>query len=253
LISVAAAELTAGRRYERDAHAVMPAASTIKVLVSAALWAAVERGVIDPGRRVLAADVPPCGGGGLVESMHPATALALADLDLLMLAVSDNAATNALIDVVGMDAVNGLAAELGLERTVLRRRMMDTAAADRGDDNTTCAADMAALMAALAGARGVPVRAGRRVLAALAQSQHTDIIPRHLPPAERVIASKQGELAGVRHDVGLIDEAGGRRVVLAVLSAPAADAGALARLASLAYRRVTAERGSLTSAAFTAS
>ena len=54
-----------------------------------------------------------------------------------MLAVSDNAATNALIEIVGMTRVNDLAARLGLARTVLRRTMMDVEAAERGDDNTT--------------------------------------------------------------------------------------------------------------------
>lgn len=184
------------------------------------------------------AGTPAPGGGGLLESMHAATALTLADLDLLMLAVSDNAATN-VMDVVGMDAVNALAAGLGLERTRLRRRMMDTAAAARGEENTTCAADMVALMVALARPEVVPPRACRRVLAGLAQTQHTDIAPRYLPAAaQRVVASKQGELAGVRHDVALIDE-GERRVALAVLSAPAGAAEGLAHTAALAYRNVS--------------
>lgn len=237
MVSVAAVDLATGRRFEQHAHAVMPAASTIKVLVSAALWTAVERGAIDPGRRVTVAATPAPGGGSLLESMRLDTELTLAELDLLMLAVSDNAATNVLIDAVTMAAVNRLASDLGLQHTRLRRRMMDTEAAARGDDNTTCAADMVALLSALARADGIPVRACRRVLASLAQSQHTDLIPRHLPPADRVICCKQGGLETVRHDVGLIEE-GDRRVVVAVLSAPPADADGLARVAALAYHRV---------------
>jgi beta-lactamase class A len=238
VISVAAVDLGSGRRYERNAGAVMPAASTIKVLISAAFWIAVEDGDIDPGARVVVADTPAPGGGGLLESMHPGSEPALADLDLLMLAVSDNAATNILIDVVGMDAVNRLAVALDLTRTRLRRRMMDVAAAERGHDNTTSAADLVALIEALAGAVAVPARAARRVLAGLAQTQHTDIVPRYLPTvAQRVVASKQGELAHVRHDVALIDE-GDRRVAVAVLSQPAASADGLARTAAAAYHGV---------------
>jgi len=174
--------------------------------------------------------------------MHPDTALTLAELDLLMLAISDNAATNAVVDVVGMDAVNGLARALGLEHTRLRRRMMDVAAAERGDDNTTSAADMAALICALARADGIPACACRRVLAAMAQSHHTDIVPRYLPAASgRVVSSKQGELESVRHDVALIDE-GECRIAVAVLSAPAASADGLARTAALAYRLVRTPR-----------
>jgi beta-lactamase class A len=208
------------------------------VLVSAAFWMAAERGELDPGRRVGVRATPAPGGGGLLESMHSDTELALADLDLLMLAVSDNAATNVLIDAVGMARVNALASELALPGTRLRRRMMDAAAAERGEDNTTSAADMVVLLAALAGESAVSDRARRRVLAGLAQSQHTDIVPRYLPFArQRVVASKQGELEHVRHDVALIDE-GDRLVAIAALSAPAAAAEGLARAAVAAYVRL---------------
>ena len=85
--------------------------------------------------------------------------------------------------------MNALAAGLGLEHTRLRRRMMDTAAAARGEDNTTCAADMVALLARARPRRRRPRRACRRVLAGLAQTQHTDIAPRYLPvAAQRVVA-----------------------------------------------------------------
>ena len=240
MLAVAAVDVSSGRRHERDAHVPLPAASTIKVLISAALWSEACAGRIDPDRRVRAGEAPAPGGGGLLESLHPDTALTLAELDLLMLAISDNAATNALIDLVGMDAVNDLGRSLGLEHTHLRRRMMDVAAAERGDDNTTSAADMAALLCALARADRIPARACRRVLAAMAQSHHTDIVPRYLPTASsRVVSSKQGELESVRHDVALIDE-GERRIAVAVLSAPAAAADGLARAAALAYRLVSA-------------
>ena len=173
----------------------MPAASTVKVLISAAMWCAVEEGALDAGRRLTAGEAPAPGGGGLLESFDRGTALTLADLDILMLAVSDNAATNALMEVVGLDRVNALAARLGLTRTAVRRPMMDVEAAERGDDNTTCAGDMAALMAALGRAAEIPLRACRRVLHGLGQSHHTDVIARHLSAPGRVVACKQGMLA----------------------------------------------------------
>jgi len=217
----------------------MPAASTVKVLISAALWCAVEEGELDAGRRIEVRETPAPGGGGLLECLDAATALTLADLDVLMLAVSDNAATNALIGVIGMDRVNALAARLGLLHTALRREMMDVAAAERGDDNTTCAADMATLMAALARATEVPVRASRRVLHGLGQSHHTDVIARHLSRQGRVVANKQGLLDTVLHDVALVEDAHGR-VAMAVLSSPPAAAEGLARLAARVHALVTA-------------
>jgi beta-lactamase class A len=217
----------------------MPAASTIKVLISAALWCAVEEGELDAGRRLTAGEAPAPGGGGLLESLDHATALTLADLDVLMLAVSDNAATNALIDVVGLTRVNDLGARLGLARTAVRRKMMDVEAAGRGHDNTTCARDMATLMAALGRAEQIPVRACRRVLHGLGQSHHTDVIARHLSAPGRVVACKQGMLDTVLHDVALVED-GRARVALAVLSSPPGAAEGLARLAARIHATVTA-------------
>jgi beta-lactamase class A len=156
-----------------------------------------------------------------------------------MLAVSDNAATNALMGVVGLDQVNALAARLGLTGTAVRRPMMDVEAAERGDDNTTCAGDMAALMAALGRAVDIPLRACRRVLHGLSQSHHTDVIARHLSAPGRVVACKQGMLASVLHDVALVEDARGR-VAMAVLSSPPAAAEGLARLAARIHATVTA-------------
>jgi beta-lactamase class A len=217
----------------------MPAASTVKVLISAAMWCAVEEGALDAGRRLSVRETPAPGGGGLLESFDPGTELTLADLDILMLAVSDNAATNALMDVVGLDRVNALGERLGLAGTALRRPMMDVEAAERGDDNTTCAGDMAALMAALGRAAEIPLRACRRVLHGLGQSHHTDVIARHLSAPGRVVASKQGMLDAVLHDVALVED-GRARVALAVLSTPAAAAEGLARLAARIHAAVTA-------------
>jgi beta-lactamase class A len=217
----------------------MPAASTIKVLISAALWCAVEDGELDASRRLTAGDAPAPGGGGLLESFDRATALTLADLDMLMLAVSDNAAANALIEIVGHERVNALARRLGLERTALRRGMMDAAAAERGDDNSTSAGDMASLMAALGHEDGLPPRARRRVLHGLGQSHHTDVIARHLSAPGRVVACKQGMLDSVLHDVALVED-GRSRVALAVLSSPPGAAEGLARLAAGIHAAVTA-------------
>jgi beta-lactamase class A len=215
----------------------MPAASTVKVLISAALWCAVEARELDAARRIEVGSTPAPGGGGLLESFDSGTALTLADLDVLMLAVSDNAATNALIEVVGMDRVNALAARLGLGHTALRREMMDVAAAERGDDNTTCAADMAMLMAALGRGGEIPAVASRRVLHGLGQSHHTDVIARHLSRPGRVVACKQGLLDTVLHDVALVEDPHGR-VAMAVLSSPPAATEGLARLAARVHAMV---------------
>ena len=238
MIAWAAQELPSGRSASLNADVPLPSASTIKFLISTAFWLEVDAGRIDPCARVRARDCPAPGGGGLLESLDPATELTLADLDLLMLAVSDNAATNVLIELLGNAVVNAAGTRLGLRQTVLRRPMGDERARGRGIENTTSAADLVRLLDELARPGEIPRPVARRVLAAAAQSHHTDIVPRLLPEARvRFIASKQGGLDTVRHDAALIDE-GRRRIVLAVLSSPPGAQQALAQVAAFAYAAV---------------
>ena len=234
MIATCAIDLRSGRTVGRNADAVVPAASTVKPLISIALWRAIEAGTVDPRLRIPAGELPVPGGGGLVESLDAGTELCPADLDLLMLAVSDNAATNALLDMLGFDAVNAEAARLGLAGTRVRRLMGDEAAIAAGRENTTTAGDLARIVEALATERH------RRTLAAMGESHHRDIIPSLLPGDGLVIDCKQGDLPGrVRHDMALIDD-GERPVALAVCSAPPATAMGLAQVAAALYREVRA-------------
>ena len=189
--------------------------------------------MLDSTARVPVAELTPGDPDGLVPGLDPATELALADLDLLMLSVSDNDATNGIIDRLGMPAVNAVADRLGLRHTAVRRRMLDFGSAASGRDNTTCAADLARLMAALATPGELEQDVCERVLGGLGRSQHRDIIPRYLPPGATAVACKQGDLAEVRHDAALV-ERGERVTALAVMSSPAAAPDGLARLAAAA-------------------
>ncbi len=87
------------------------------------------------------------GGSGVLKELGDSTSeLAIGDLAVLMVLVSDNTATNILIDLVGMENVNRTMQSLGLEKTRLRRRMIDQAASLRGDENTSTPAEAARIM-----------------------------------------------------------------------------------------------------------
>jgi beta-lactamase class A len=68
------------------------------------------------------------------------------DLAQFMVAVSDNAAANVLIDRVGRDNVNAMLRGLGLSKTMLRRQMMDVAAARQGGENVSTPREMVQLL-----------------------------------------------------------------------------------------------------------
>ena len=124
--------------------------------------------------------------------------LTLADCSVLMLAFSDNAATNVLLDRLGLEAVNAEAGRLGAERTAVRRQMMA-----QGPENVTCAADLA---------RGIAAIDDPRVLEPLVVA-HDSELPLRLHGREVLV--KTGEIwPRVYHEVALVDRRLGSRGVL---------------------------------------
>jgi beta-lactamase class A len=219
VIAFVAKDLASGRRLASCDEEQMPAFSTIKVLVAAAFWLAVQRGDIDEALKVEFHPWDSAGGSGVLRGFRHSAHLSLADLAHLMLVVSDNDATNVVLDVLGLEAVNTLAAELDLRHTQIRRRMMDTEAAAAGRDNVTSAADLATLLEILAvGERLGPAVTGP-VWASLEKQEHLDGIARYLP-ARVTYAGKCGDDWPVRrmsHDCALLREGAGR-VVVAIMS-----------------------------------
>ncbi len=63
-----------------------------------------------------------------------------------MIIISDNTATNALIELLGYEEINKMAEFLNCKNTVLQRKMMDFEAAKLGKENLTTPMDMALIM-----------------------------------------------------------------------------------------------------------
>jgi len=177
---------------EEGGDRVVPAASTIKIFVASAFW----RSALDPAERV---EVPSAAWSVADLLSGPLT---LADCALLMLAFSDNAATNVLLGRLGFEAVNEEARRLGAERTEVRRLLMS-----EGTENVTCARDLA---------RGLAAIEEERVLTALALAQDSEL---HFRLAGRDVIVKTGEIwPRVYHEVALVDGS----FAVAVCSEPAA-------------------------------
>jgi beta-lactamase class A len=205
----------AGRPLLIGADEAVTAASTIKVPILAAALGEVAAGRLDLAQP---SAIPPqrAGGSGVLQALTYLHTLTLADLLTLMIIVSDNTATNVVIDLIGMERINQFCAGAGLNGTVLRRKMMDAEAIRRGLENTTTAHDQARLLDAIAWRNLLPAPLRAFALQALERQQFNDGLP-SLLPEEVVVAHKTGELPGVRHDVGVITGTNGRQAVVAVL------------------------------------
>ncbi len=137
--------------------------------------------------------------GGLTPSV---TKITNRDLATMMIAVSDNSATNVLIDRVGMEHVNRLLDTLNLAHTRLRRKMMDIKAAGEGRENVSTPREMLSLLEQIY--RGKVFNQATTTDFLKMLSTHKDSwIPRDLPDGLQV-ADKPGSLEGVRNDSGIV-------------------------------------------------
>jgi beta-lactamase class A len=236
MIAYVAKDLTTGACLKAHEEVQLPAYSTIKVLLAAAFWRAVERGELSEAEPYVFQPWSSVGGGGVLRGFRHAARLALADYVHVMLAVSDNDATNVVAGCVGFDRVNDLAAELGLCQTAMRRLMMDAEAVAAGRENHTSAADLATLIEELATGKTLGPAVAGPVWASLERQEHLDGIARYLP-ATASYAGKCGDDSPVgryAHDCALIGE-GERRVVMAIMTDGAGGFEAVSRTGAALY------------------
>jgi beta-lactamase class A len=216
LVALAARHLETGRTWRHNERVILPSASLIKLPILAAFREAAEAGRLDPDERT---DVPAgasVDGTGVLKALAPGLQPTWNDLATLMITVSDNVATNLLVDRLGMDTIQAWIDKTGLAQTRLERRMMDRAAMAAGRSNRTSAADMEALLSAVAAGTCVSGVASREMRRALEAQQIQDRLARRLGEGVRV-ANKTGNFTDVIHDAGIVTWPGGT-LVIAVLT-----------------------------------
>lgn len=194
-------DLTNGDRLGRMQDEQFPTASTIKLAILYELFKQADEGKLrlDDTRPLERRHV--VGGSGILDELA-APAMPLRDYATLMIMLSDNTATNLLIDAVGMQNVNSRMSSLGLEKTLLRRRMIDMEAARRGDENVSTPGEIARLLEVIYRGDGLTKESHQAMLAILKKPKSTAL--RAGVPATIQVANKPGGLEGVAVDAGIV-------------------------------------------------
>jgi beta-lactamase class A len=195
-------DLGTGRRAGFRQDVVSPTASTIKIAILLAVASNVRAGQLSWEQRVKIPEGDKVGGSGILSHFRHSADLSLWDLCALMIGLSDNDATNACIGLAGMDYVNSLLRDLGLTETRLRRRMMDSEAARRGDENVSTPRELVSLLEKVYRRDGIPEETASDVLSLLE-------LPKQGPftlglPGTVRRANKPGGLGHVAVDAGII-------------------------------------------------
>jgi beta-lactamase class A len=202
VLGVSLKDLKGGMSLDVRPAEPFPQASSIKLAVLYELYRQAEEGRVDLGE-LTRPPLPRVRGGGVLQELGDKVSLTWRDVAVLMMGWSDNAATNVLIDRVGMDAVNRRLDSLGLRATRLRRKMMDLDAARRGDENVSTPAEMRQLAEAMYAGTGLAKERARDMMAVAAVPKDS---PFRVPlPEELVVADKPGSLEAVRCVTAVVD------------------------------------------------
>lgn len=202
--AVALRHLPSGAAWDLNPATLFPAASMIKVPIMYEIMRQAASGALSLTDSLTVTANARVGGAGILHELRPNTRMTIRELVTLMIILSDNTATNLLIDRIGMDAVNQTMDDLGLTATRLRRRLMDFAAAEAGRDNQTTAADQARLFEIIEQQQdGLPPPYQALMLDILKRQQVRDKLPFYLPE-DIVIAHKTGTLPNAEHDGGIM-------------------------------------------------
>ncbi len=201
LAAVSVLDLERGDGFSIRGDEVFPTASSIKIHILTQLLTRSERGEIDLADRVRITPEMYGRGSGVVHYMESEPELSVLDIAILMIIVSDNTATNMCIDWAGMEATNALLEDMGLENTKLRRKMMDSEAIDRGEENISTPNELVAMMEMLYRGKPSPTVA-EQVLRILGKPKSAPL-NRAIPP-NLAVANKSGGMERVRCDVGIV-------------------------------------------------
>ncbi len=209
VMGLAILDLTDGRILLHNADRVFPAASSIKLAILVELYRQDQEARTGAQGKAKLDDSYTFDPKDLVEDSRimagltpGVTRVTNRDLAQFMIAVSDNSAANILYDRVGRDNVNVMLRGLGLSKTMLRRKMMDIAAARRGEENVATPREMARLLESIHKGKVLDKQSTMELIKQLSTLKQS-YIPRYLPESVQV-ANKPGELEGVRTDSGII-------------------------------------------------
>lgn len=211
-------------------------ASTIKVPILVAFFQAVDEGKVKLDQMLTLGEEHIAGGSGEMQDDSPGTKYSALEVARKMIVVSDNTATNMMIELLGgAEALNQQFANWGLSATAIRNKLPDLEGT-----NTTSPKDLINIMAQVDRGNIVSVKSRDRILQIMRQTQNDSLLPKGLGPGA-TIAHKTGNINLMLADAGMVDLPNNKRYVVAVMVKHSAEtekaAGSLIRdISRISYR-----------------
>jgi len=230
-----AKNLDTGAEIGIEPDARVRTASTIKLPIFCALAAQAAAGRVSWSERITLREQDKVTGTGVLQVFGDGAVFSLRDLAVLMIVVSDNTATNLVLDRIGADSVNDYMDTLGLGATRALRKIrqdgsppsgMSRAGREPGNERfglgVSTPREMVRLLEMLEQGRVVNAEVSRDILAVLERQQYKDGIGRRA--GDMRVASKSGSLDALRSDAGIVYSPAGRiAMAVTVDGMPAVD------------------------------
>ncbi|MFL6215555.1 MAG: serine hydrolase [Blastocatellia bacterium] len=215
-VSLFAKNLDTGASFGINEDNRVRTASTIKTAIMVEAFARVAEGKANWSDEVALTNAKKVGGSGILQELSDGLRLRLRDAVTLMMIVSDNTATNLVLDALTADAVNARMDALGLKQTRVLRKVFGGGASRIAEDpafkpfglGVTTPREMVTLLEKLERGEVVSRDASKEMLALMKREQIHDGIGRTLNGVE--MATKLGALDALRSNVGIIYTRRGR-------------------------------------------
>ncbi len=218
-IGIAAKNLHTGDSLFINAYDKFPTASAIKLPIMAEYFYQIAEGKISGEQIAALTDSNKWGGSGILQYFAGSSPIKLADAAMLMITLSDNTATNLVIDALGrtheekLVAVNDRMLKLGLQNTRLLNKVMSWKTKKNSPESlrygigVSTPHDMILLLEKMWRGELINPAASKHMIEILSRQQYNSMIPRLLPfesTDSLIVAHKTGSVTGVRVDVGLV-------------------------------------------------
>jgi len=204
-------DLDTGNYLDIRGDRVFPAASTIKLPILIAFFQDLDAGKVSLDETLVMRRDLITGGSGTMQYRSAGTKFSALETVTKMITISDNTATNMIIDRLGGIAkVNQRFQSWGLKDTVIRNWLADL----RGT-NTTSSKDMVRLLTLLTKQNLVSRSSRQQVLEILRNTTTRTLLPAGLGPGAD-IAHKTGDIGFLIGDAGMITMPNGKRYLAGI-------------------------------------
>jgi beta-lactamase class A len=272
IIGVYIKDLASGTEVAHNADTPFPMASVVKVPILHELYRQAEAGSVDLAKRTLFAAQHLVPGSGILQDLDFGLAPTLKDLATLMITVSDNAATDLVIEQIGLAQVEAAMQALGMAGTTIPMTIrgilynsvgLDVANPEHTydlyqqrskenyvdwycrayadtDNNVSTPRDLSLLLEDIERHTTLSAASCDAMIDILKRQKYNTIIPLHLP-SEATSAHKTGSLRGIRNDAGLVYHPGGAYIISLFakrLADTVAGAAALAQVSKVAWETI---------------